>query len=366
MNNRTIGGKFLVGLLFLVAGACSSSKNTLADGGNATVPTVASVSPSDGALNVSLNGSVNVTFNEAMDPSTLNMNTFTVTSGAPANAVSGTIIYANSVVNFWPAAHFAANTLFTATVTTGAKSAWGIALAQKHTWAFTTGTTLAAGLPVNLSTAGNFVILAKSGISTVPTSAITGNIAVSPAAAGSITGFSLQADASKVFSSSTQVTGKVYAANYSSSTPDNLTSAVGDMQLAFTDAAGRAPDLIELGEGNIGGKTLAAGVYKWSSGLLIPTALTLSGSATDVWIFQVAQNLTMSSATQIYLAGGALPKNIFWQVSGYVEIGTTAHFEGNILSQTSISLRTGASINGRLLAQTAVTLDSNIVNQPSP
>ena len=121
------------------------------------------------------------------------------------------------------------------------------------------GSASASRLAVNLGTAGDYAILAKSGISTVPTSAITGDLGVSPAAATYITGFSLTADATNVFSTSPQVTGKVYAADYAPPTPSNLTTAVGDMQLAFTDAAGRAPDVTELGAGNIGGMTLARG-----------------------------------------------------------------------------------------------------------
>ena len=226
--------------------------------------------------------------------------------------------------------------------------------------------TVPAGVPVDLGTAKNYAILAESGISTVPTAAITGNLGVSPAAASFITGFSLIADSTNVFSTSTQVTGKVYAADYTVPTPSALTTAIADMQLAFTNAAGRAPGVTELGAGNIGGMTLAPGVYKWGTGLLIPTDVTLKGTATDVWIFQIAQNLTISNGTKILLAGGALPKNIFWQVSGLVDIGTTAHCEGVVLTQTAITLRTGASINGRLLAQTAVNLDSNSVVEPAP
>jgi hypothetical protein len=220
-------------------------------------------------------------------------------------------------------------------------------------------------LPVNLGTAGNFTILAKTGISNVPTSAITGDLGVSPAAATYITGFSLTADSTNVFSTSPQVTGSVYAADYSPPTPSNLTTAIADMQLAFTDAAGRAPNVTELGAGNIGGMTLAAGVYKWGTGLLIPTDVTLNGSATDVWIFEIAQDLTVSSATSVHLAGGAMAKNVFWQVSGLVDLGTTAHFEGIVLTQTSATLRTGASINGRLLAQTAVGIDGSAVVRPA-
>ena len=118
---------------------------------------------------------------------------------------------------------------------------------------------------MNLRTAGDYVILAESGISTVPPSVITGNVGISPMTATSITGFSLIADATNVFSTSTQVTGKIYAADYALPTPSNLTAAIGDMGLAFTDAAGRAPDVTELGAGSIGGMTLAPGVYKWGT-----------------------------------------------------------------------------------------------------
>ncbi len=221
----------------------------------------------------------------------------------------------------------------------------------------------ASRLAVNLGAAGDFVILAKSAISTVPTSAVTGNVGVSPSAASFLTGFSLTADATNVFATSPQVTGKVYASDYAPPTPSNLTTAIGDMQLAFTDAAGRAPGVTELGAGNIGGMTIAAGVYKWGTSVLIASDVTLNGGATDVWIFQMAQDLTMSSATKIVLTGGALAKNVFWQVAGLVDLGTTAHAEGVILSQTAIILRTGASINGRLLAQTAVTIDSSTVTE---
>ena len=221
-------------------------------------------------------------------------------------------------------------------------------------------------LAVNLRTAGNYVILAESAISTVPPAVITGNLGISPMAATFITGFSLIADSTNVFSTSAQVTGKVYAASDAVPTPSNLTTAISDMGLAFTDAAGRAPNVVELGAGSIGGMTLAPGVYKWATAVLIPTDLTLNGSATAVWILQVAQTLTVSNAVTVHLTGGALAKNVFWQVAGGVDLGTTSHFEGIVLCQTMINLRTGASIEGRLMAQTAVTLGASTVTQPAP
>jgi Ice-binding-like len=118
--------------------------------------------------------------------------------------------------------------------------------------------TMGAQAPVNLGTAANFAILAKSGISTVPTSAVTGDIGVSPIDSTAITGFSLTHDAASPFATSSQITGKAYAPDYTVPTPANLTTAIGDMQTAYTDAAGRTtPDFTELGAGQIGGLTLS-------------------------------------------------------------------------------------------------------------
>lgn len=218
--------------------------------------------------------------------------------------------------------------------------------------------------PVNLGSSSGYVILAKTGVSSVPTSAVTGNIGISPAAATFITGFSLTLGAGAAFATSTQVTGSIFAPGYAAPTPVNLTAAVSAMETAYTNAAGRVgPDHTELASGNIGGLTLPAGLYKWSSAVTIPASVTLTGSATDVWIFQIAGGLTMASNKNVVLTGGALASNVFWQVAGNVTIGTGAHMEGQMLGQTAISLGTGASANGRLLAQTAVTLASSTVVQ---
>jgi hypothetical protein len=220
--------------------------------------------------------------------------------------------------------------------------------------------------PVDLGTAGNFVVLGKTGVSTTGTTAVTGDIGLSPAAATYITGFGLIMDASNVFSTSSLVTGQVFAADYAVPTPANLTTAVSDMETAFTDAAGRSlPDYTELYAGDISGQTLVPGLYKWGTGVLITSAgVTLSGGANDVWIFQIAENLTVNNSAIITLSGGAQAKNIFWQVSGQATLGTAVDFKGIILSQTLISLNTGATVNGRLLAQTAVTLNASTVTQP--
>jgi len=216
---------------------------------------------------------------------------------------------------------------------------------------------------VNLGTAQNYAVLAKSGISTTGTTSIVGHIAVSPAPATYITGFDLIMDPSGTFSISTLVTGKIYAADYTSPTSTYLISAIGDFDIAFSDAAGRVnPDYTELYAGDVTGQTLAPGLYKWSSGLLIGAGgVIISGSDEDVWIFQIAQNLTVADAAIITLSGGAQSGNIIWQVSGETTIGSTAQFKGTILCQTHIAMNTGATINGRLLAKTAVTTDANSI-----
>ena len=229
-------------------------------------------------------------------------------------------------------------------------------------------TALGALAPVNLGTAANYVVLAKSGISTVPPAAVTGNLGVSPIDSTAITGFSMILDSTGQFSTSAQVTGNIYAPDYASPTPANLTTAVLNMEAAYTDAAGRTlPDHTELGTGNIGGMTLAPGLYKWGTGVTIPSNVTLAGGPNDVWIFQIAGNLSIATDKAVILSGGARAGNIFWQVTGGVgvDFGTGSHFEGIVLSLAGINLRGGASINGRMLAQTAVTLGANSITAPS-
>jgi len=157
-----------------------------------------------------------------------------------------------------------------------------------------------------------------------------------------------------------------FAGNPPAANKTLVDNAVLDMGTAYADAEGRTPDYSEVGAGNIGGMTLPPATYKWSTGISILTDVTLNGGANDVWIFQIAQGITQASAARVILTGGALPKNVFWQSFGVVDIGSTAHMEGVILAQTAITLKTGASANSRLLAQTEVTLQQNAVTRPAP
>ncbi|MGA1977079.1 MAG: ice-binding family protein [Bacteroidales bacterium] len=344
--------------LLLIALMAGCKKDDTSTG---STPTGTNTDPLNNVTGVPRNQAIAITFSEVMDPSTINASTFTLTQGT--TAIPGSVTYSGTTATFTPTNALAAATTYTATVTTGAKSLAGSSLASNAVWSFTTGGTSTALQAVNLGTAGNYLILAKTEITNIATSALTGDLGLSPAATSYITGFALTNATG--YATSSQVTGNIFAADMVSPTPVTLTTAVNNMVTGYNDAAGRpSPDFSELGTGNIGGKTLVSGLYKWTNNVTIPSDVTISGSATDVWIFQIAGNLTMSSAKNITLIGGALAKNIFWQVAGTVTLGTTAHFEGIILSMTSITFQTGASMNGRALAQTAVILNQNIITQP--
>lgn len=211
--------------------------------------------------------------------------------------------------------------------------------------------------PVNLGAAGSFVILAETTITNTPSSAVTGNVGLSPATGAGI------------LVTCPEVTGNIYSVDGTGpackiTNASGLTAAIGAKGTAYTNAAGRAPDYIELGAGNISGLNLGPATYKWSTALAINTDVTLTGGPNDVWIFQVAQGLTVAPGVKVILAGGAKAKNIYWQVFSAADFDTTSKFKGIVISQTAIVLRTGATITGRLLAGTAVTLDQNVVTQP--
>jgi hypothetical protein len=329
-----------------------------------TPPTVTSSYPMDASTGQATTTEISATFSKPMAPLTLDATTFTVKQGS--TAVAGTVSYYNQKAVFSPAAALALGATYTATITTGATDVAGDALGAAFVWSFSTDSTPAVGpAPVVLGASGAYVVLADSAISNVPTSAVTGNVGLSPAAASYITGFSLTRAGTKW--TSPQVVGGVFAADNDPPTPNDLTVAVGAMRAAYTDAAGRpTPDHLNLGGGAIGGMTLAPGLYNWTSAVTIPADITLAGAANDTWIFQVSGDLSLSAAKKMTLSGGARAKNIVWQVTGLVDLGTTSHAEGVMLSKTAIKLETGSSINGRLYAQTAVSLASATVTVPAP
>jgi hypothetical protein len=218
---------------------------------------------------------------------------------------------------------------------------------------------------VDLGSSASFVILAKAGISTTGETSIVGDIGVSPISSTAITGFGLIASSDNTSSTSSLVDGKVYAADYAAPTPAMLTTAVLDMEAAFNEANNRTDaDFTELGTGALGGMTLEPGLYNWSTTVSATSDFTISGSSTDIWIFQIAQNFMLSSGVHVILSGGAVADNIFWIVLEQVTIGTTAVLNGNVLGKTAIVFETGSTLNGRALAQTEVTLDATTIVHP--
>lgn len=220
---------------------------------------------------------------------------------------------------------------------------------------------LAAGPPaVNLGTAGNFAILSQAGITDIPTSAITGNVGTYP-----ITGAAIGLTCP-------EVTGTIYSRNAAGPLPCRVTNAtllntaVNNMGTAYTDAATRTPGVgpnLNVGAGTLAGQNFAPGTYTWGTPVTITGDITLTGTAADVWIFQISGTLNLANGIHVNLVG-ANPSNIFWQVADVTTLGTTSVFNGNILDKTLIALQTGAVLNGRALAQTQVTLDHSVITSP--
>jgi hypothetical protein len=231
---------------------------------------------------------------------------------------------------------------------------------------------------VDIGTAENYVILSKSGIDTVANSSITGDIAVSPIAATGMTGFSLMLDSSEEFSTSTQLDGQAFASNYATPTPTELTTAVGDMETAYTTAAGLPNEDAarkNINGGTLGGTTsggqsgdpLTPGVYTFSTSVTIAKTIYFDGDNDDEAVFtmQIKGDLKQAANTQVILQGGALAKNVFWQVAGFAHVGADAEMKGILLVKTDALFETGSSLDGRVLAQTACNLQKATIISPS-
>ncbi len=323
---------------------------TTAAGADTTAPTVISTNPADGATGVPINQRINAAFSEAIDPLAITTATFTLL-GPGVTPVPGTVAYdvANRIATLVPASDLALSTTFTATLTTGIRDLAGNALASDFVWSFTTGTEEAQA-PVPLGSANAFAVLAGSTVTNTGPTILNGDLGVSPGTA--VVGFPPGT-----------VNGTIHAADPAAA------QAQLDLTTAYNDAAGRSTGPITV-SGNLGGMTLAPGLYKSTSSLEISSGdLTLDaqGDAEGVFIFQMASTLTTTVGRQVILSGGAKASNVFWQVGSSATLGTNSVFQGNILADQSITLNTAATLNGRALTRIgAVTLDANTITTPAP
>lgn len=328
-----------------------------------TIPTIISTDPLNLATGVALNKVISATFSEAMTAATITAaSTFTLKQGT--TTIAGTVAYSGLIATFTPSANLLAGTTYTATITTAAKNLAGNSLVNDYVWTFTT---LAPSGPVgvDLKTAGQFGILAGTAVSNNAGFSEIRNmdVGIYPGARSSITGFP----------PAIVVNGAIYAADDLAppGVPAMLLQAKTDLTAAYLFAEGATSPAPVTVSGDQGGLTLAPGIYKSTSTLLIQNGnLTLDaqGNANAVWIFQIASDFTTvgGAGGSVILAGGAKAKNVFWQVGSSATIGDYTSFKGNVLALTSITMNAYAVAEGRMLARNgAVTMTStNIINKP--
>jgi hypothetical protein len=330
------------------------------------VPSVTLTDPLNSATGVALNKVVTATFNMPMNAATINGTTFTLKIGAVA--VAGNVTYAGSTASFTPTGGLLSGNTYTATITTGAMNPAGTPIASNYVWTFSTSAPVGPIAP-NLLSAARFGILAYTTVTNNAGASVINNmdVGISPGLLSSVTGFP----------PATIVGGAIYGADSPVPTPAELTQAKLDLTAAYLFAEGATAPAPVLVAGDQGGKTLAPGIYKSTSTLLVQSGnLTLDagGDANAVWIFQIASDFTTvgggpfpsPAGGNIILSGGAQAKNIYWQVGSSAVIGDYTSFSGNILALTSITMNAYSVATGRMLAQNGavVMTSTNIINKP--
>lgn len=330
---------------------------------NLTDPLVISTDPTDNATGVALNKIVTADFNMTMDLLTLTSASFTLKQGT--TPVAGAVSYSGSTATFIPSVDLLPGTTYTATITTGAKNLAGVALANDYVWTFrTTGGTIVPPF-INLGSAEEYGILAGVGVSNAAGFSVINNmnVGIYPGVRSSITGFP----------PAVVVNGAIFAADDIAppGVAAKLLQAKTDLTAAYLFAEGASTPAPATVSGDQGGKTLAPGIYKSTSTLLIQSGnLTLDaqGDPDAVWIFQIASDFTTvgGAGGSVILSGGAQAKNVYWQTGSSATIGDYTVFQGNVLALTSITMNSHSTAVGRMLARNGavVMTHTNTITKP--
>ncbi|HYJ21856.1 MAG TPA: ice-binding family protein [Solirubrobacterales bacterium] len=224
----------------------------------------------------------------------------------------------------------------------------GIALAMVFIFAAVTSSAQAE--PVDLATAGLFVVLGGTTVTNTGPSVLNGNLGVSPGT--ELKGFELPAVVNGVKHATDEVAAKAQL----------------DLTNAYNVAAGQSVlPQNDLSDTDLGERKLGPGIYRYNAAALLTGALTLDaeGDPDAEFIFQIGSQLTTESASSVLLVNGASPCNVYWQVGSSADIGTTTAFQGNLMALTSISLKDGATVLGRMLARNGqVSLINNVLTRP--
>ena len=357
--------------------------------GDATPPTVTSTDPANNEAGVFLNKKIEATFSEAMDPLTINTLTYTLRQGA--TPVSGTVNYSGTTATFSPSSNLAGNTLYTATITTGAKDLAGNALVNNYVWSFTTIQAVILVPPPTLGSISMFGAFGgNAGITNQGINTVINNGSIGTTAASTlITGFH-DGTTGDVYTETGDnkgnVTGRIYTAPPAPGTATSFAIA----QQAYLDATAAynsispasKPGGTDPGAGELGGLTLAPGVYKSASGTFKITngnlTLDAKGDPNAVWIFQTAAGLTVGvagpvGARSVVMINGGLAKNVFWYVGTAATINGAGGgiMTGTIISSAGVTFSTAGNavqtvLNGRAISLVAsVTMVNTTINVPN-
>jgi Ice-binding-like/Bacterial Ig-like domain len=358
---RALNKSVLV-LLFTSLAGCGQQLVEFGNGSASSAPTVTSTDPLDTATDVGVSRTVNATFSEQMDPATITTATFTLKQGT--TSISGTVKYAGMTATFTPAADLSSNT-FTATVSTGAKSAaTGNSLAADYIWTFKTPLIVpVVPLAINLRSAASFGLASRAGLTSTGVTMVNGDVALysNPACTDATggPGGAGQGCAVKTYASSTGMTvkGSIFFFGDAFDNGGTANSVTNDLQIAWNEGKAKQDTNGNVVDNELNGKILSPGVYhNGALGLAVGGLATLDAKndANAVFIFKVDSSFTdsgiLSNPSRIVLTNGAQARNVWFVIGEALTIGSGTTWNGNILVGGTATINDGSTVTGRVLA----------------